>query len=237
MSTALLGGLAALALLDSTSIGTLVVPLWLLLAPGQVAVRRLLSYLAVIAGFYWLVGIALLLVAHGGTSWLAGAADSWPLRLLQLAVGVALFALSFRFDPKRRRSGAPDRVARWRNRALGQGGSATSTKLPILALTAGSAELVTMIPYLAAIGLLTAADLSVPQSIPLLAAYCVVMIVPALVLLILRVIAHRRIAEPLARLDAFLTRHADNALSATLGIVGVLVGLNALGPLIELVTG
>lgn len=120
MSTALLGGLAALALLDSTSIGTLVVPLWLLLAPGRVAVGRLLSYLAVIAGFYWLVGIALLLVAHGGTSWLADAADSWPLRLLQLAVGVALFALSFRFDPKRRRRGAPDRVARWRNRAIGQ---------------------------------------------------------------------------------------------------------------------
>jgi hypothetical protein len=50
MSVGLLLPLAGLALVDSTSIGTLFIPVWLLLTPGPVNGRRILAYLGTIAG-------------------------------------------------------------------------------------------------------------------------------------------------------------------------------------------
>jgi hypothetical protein len=41
-----------LALLDSTSLGTLVVPLWLMLAPGRLHPGRNVPFLVTVAGFY-----------------------------------------------------------------------------------------------------------------------------------------------------------------------------------------
>lgn len=106
MSVGLLLTLAGLALIDSTSIGTLFIPVWLLLTPGRVRVGRILTYLGTIAGFY--LGVGLLLV-WGGTrlaDTLGGALDHRPVLWAQLALGVGLFVLSFRYDGKRqRRSG------------------------------------------------------------------------------------------------------------------------------------
>ena len=59
MTAVALAGLAGLALVDSTSFGTLVLPLMMLLAP-QVRTRNLVVYLATIAAFYFAVGVALL---------------------------------------------------------------------------------------------------------------------------------------------------------------------------------
>ncbi|MGS2617245.1 hypothetical protein ACVCAH_22370 [Micromonospora sp. LZ34] len=59
MSIGLLLALAGLALVDSTSIGTLFIPVWLLLTPGPVNARRILTYLGTIAGFYFAVGLLL----------------------------------------------------------------------------------------------------------------------------------------------------------------------------------
>ena len=59
MTAAALAGLAGLALVDSTSFGTLVLPLMMLLAP-QVRTRNLVVYLLTIAVFYFGVGVALL---------------------------------------------------------------------------------------------------------------------------------------------------------------------------------
>ena len=50
--------LAALALVDSTSFGTLGIPVYMLVQP-RVRVAALLGYLATIAGFYWLLGVVL----------------------------------------------------------------------------------------------------------------------------------------------------------------------------------
>jgi hypothetical protein len=63
MDATLVGGMLVLALIDSTSIGTLVLPIWLLLSATRPPVRRLLGYLATIAGFYLVVGVGLVLVA------------------------------------------------------------------------------------------------------------------------------------------------------------------------------
>jgi hypothetical protein len=79
-------------------------------------------------------------------------------------------------------------------------------------VTAGALELLTMLPYLAAVGLLASAGLSPLWYLPLLVGYCVVMVLPALVLVGLRVAAHDRLEGPLRRLDNFLSRHADSAI-------------------------
>lgn len=61
--------------------------------------------------------------------------------------------------------------------------------------------------------------------------YCVVMILPALVLLGGRLVAHRLLERPLRRLEAFLSRHANGTIAVILFLVGLFLGLNALDEL------
>lgn len=219
-------GLAALALIDSTSIGTLVVPVWLLLSPRRPPARRLFVYLGAIACFYLAVGLVLLLLAQIGLDSVSEVADHPALLWAQLAVGVGLFALCWRYDSgRRRRRGEPDRAARWRDRALE--GEQSSAALLRLALIAGALELLTMLPYLAAIGLLAAANLPPVQYVPALVGYCAVMILPAATLTGLRGVLHSRLEPPLRRVDGFLSRHADSAIGWVMGIAGFLIARDA----------
>lgn len=219
-------GLLALALVDSTSVGTLVVPVWLLLAPRRTPMARIVLYLGAIATFYLAVGVVLLLVVGAG---LAAAPDlaSSPAALgAQLALGVGLFALCWRYDSgRRRRRGEPDRVVRWRHRVLDRDQSPKAVLG--LALGAGTVELLTMLPYLAALGLLVTADLTTPARTGLVAAYCLVMVAPAAVLAGLRAALRDRLDPLLRRCDAFAARHADSAVGWLMGIVGFLLARDA----------
>jgi hypothetical protein len=234
----LAGALAVLALIDSTSFGTLLIPVWLLLAPGRLRAGRVGVYLGTVAGFYLLVGIVVMV---GGGAFLdrySGVLDSRPVVLAQLVVGIGLFALSFRYDKKHvarraeRQGDRPGRLVRWRERAMGtDGGSGSVLPLAGLALGAAALEVATMLPYLAAIGLITTSDLATAPSIGVLAAYCVVMIAPALLLLLARLVAARAVDPLLRRLEGWLTRNAAEMTSWVLGIVGVLLALDAVGRL------
>lgn len=221
MDPLLLLTLAGLALVDATSFGTLVVPLWLMTAPSGLRPGRVLAFLAVVAAFYLGVGALLLL---GGSAALdalgSGFADSRPVLVAQLAVGVALFAASFRVGS---RSG--ERLARWRDRAVGAEGSLRGVVL--LALVAATAEVATMLPYLGAIGLLAGADTSTPVRVAVLAAYCLVMVVPALLLLGLRVALRSRVEALLARASGWLERAGGEATAWVLGVAGFLVAGDA----------
>ncbi|MFC3503435.1 GAP family protein [Micromonospora krabiensis] len=223
MSLGLLLSLAGLALVDSTSIGTLFIPIWLLLAPGRVSVRRILVYLGTIAAFYFAVGLVLV---WGGTRLaeaLGGALDHRPVLWAQLVLGVGLFLLSFRYDGKRRpRTGG---VLRWRDRATA--GDSSARWLVGLALLAALAEVATMLPYLAAVGLLATADVNGPTVVALLGGYCLVMVVPALLLLTARVAFPTRIAPVLAWLNRWITAKAGSALGWILGIAGFLLARDA----------
>ena len=73
---AMYGVLAVLALIDSTSFGTLLIPIWLMLAPGRLRPGRMLLYLGTIYGFYLILGILLALGASAIVE-VAEAADSW----------------------------------------------------------------------------------------------------------------------------------------------------------------
>ncbi|MET0188695.1 MAG: GAP family protein, partial [Pseudonocardia sediminis] len=221
---ATLGGLALLALLDSTSIGTLVLPVWMLLRPGRPPVRRVLLHLGIVAGCYLALGAVLLAVGTSAWESVQGRAGGEVVDQVQLVLGVGLFAGSFALDPKRRRRrGLPDRTQVWRARAdrLGSGGTA------LLAGTAVVLEAATMLPYLAALGILGAARWPVAGSAAALTGYCLVMVTPALVLLVARVVAGARVEPALTRVDAWATRQGDAAMSWIVGIVGFLLARDA----------
>lgn len=110
-----------------------------------------------------------------------------------------------------------------------------------IAVTAGVLELATMLPYLAAIALLTASapamDLSPVQSAGLLAAYCVVMLFPALVLLVGRFALRSLITPVLALLDRWFAHNGQSTIAWIIGIIGVVLMLNTWSAVQELLMG
>lgn len=252
MDPALAASLAVLALIDSTSFGTLLIPIWFLLAPGRVRVGRLLLYLGTILVAY--LGLGLMLLTGGRA--IVDRADGWwdnpAVAWAQLAFGVALVVISFRIDTPRARERGAGRLARWRDRAMGTGpdGEAT-TLLPLmgLALAAVAVEAGSMLPYLGAIGLLSSSGMAVSATTLTLLAYCTVMVAPALLLAVIRIVARRAVEPLLERVSGWLTRHAGGATAWIVGIVGFLVARDAfvrvgaadditrLGQLIDRATG
>ncbi|MFI6994714.1 GAP family protein [Nonomuraea wenchangensis] len=220
MTIGLMLTLAAFALVDSTSFGTLVIPLYLLLAGERSRVSGQLVYLATIATFYFLIGVALMLGLSAAMDGLGEALHSEVAYGVQLALGVGLFALSFRFDPKyRAKRGLPER--RFEPRV---GGPRT---MVLLGLTAGAVEVATMVPYLAAVGVMTTSGLPAAQWLPLLAGYVLVMITPPLALMGLRAVTGTRLESRLERLRAWLARHSASMVSWAIGIIGFLLARDA----------
>lgn len=243
---ALLGALGVLALLDSTSFGTLLIPVWLLMSSGRLRAGRVLIYLAVVAGAYALVGMVLLtsLLLFGDRLISSlGEPQQMPVVLLgQVVLGAGLIAYSFRLDPlseagrarKRRREearGSAGRLRRFRERAVGEGAHGGLGPLMGLGLAAVGIEVATLLPYLAGIGLVAAADPGVPAAPALILFYCAVMILPATLLLTARVVAHRALERPLRRLEGSLSRHASGTVALILFLIGLWMGLNGLGGL------
>ena len=234
MTLIALAGLAGLALVDSTSFGTLVLPLMMLLAP-RVRSRNLLLYLATIAVFYFGVGVLLLLGATAVLGAVGPLLATDAASGVQLALGLGLLALSFVIGPKavarrRARRGLPPRPpGAWRQRALGADASAAA--LVGAALAAGLIEVASMLPYLAAVGIILAADPPLTTGLAVLAGYVLVMVAPALVLLAVRRAAGPRVEARLARIEAWLSLRTDSAAAWTVGIIGALLAYDAVDAL------
>lgn len=232
--------LIVLALIDSMSFGTLLIPVWLLMTPGRVRVGRVLLFLLAVTAIYFLIGLALLAGATALIDAVNGLQASDAFLIGQFVVGLALFVISIRMDNKSARARAAERAAtgegrisRWRAKVVGGGASSARSIVTLLALavTAVLAEIATMIPYLAAIGIITAQGPGWPGNTALLAGYCFVMISPALVLTFGRVVAHSAIVGPLNRLEHGLTRHAHSMTSWIIGIVGAILAVRAISAL------
>jgi hypothetical protein len=201
-------------------------------------------FLGVVAAFYLLLGIALLLGASTLLDTLQETGDSQPLRVAQLVGGIVLMALGVLMEPWTK-AGKERRVARRAEQLARSGPSlqmrmrerATDASGPVgavivLALTAAVIEVASMIPYLAAIGLLTASELSLAGRGAVLFGYCLVMIAPALLLLAARFLLHDYVAPILTKLEAILSRNANEVMAWVIFFVGFyMVGdsLNALG--------
>jgi Sap, sulfolipid-1-addressing protein len=241
-----LAPLVLLALVDSASFGTLLIPLWFMLAPGRPHLGRILLFLGTVAAFYLVLGIALLLGASMLRDTLQETGNSQPLQIAQLVAGVGLMALGVLMEPWTK-AGKDRRVARRAEKLARSGPSlqmrmrerATNASAPVgavfvLALTAAVIEAASMIPYLAAIGLLTTSKLSMAGRGAVLFGYCLLMIAPALLLLAARLLLHDFVAPILKKLEAFLSRNANEAMAWVMFLVGLYMvgaGLSALdGP-------
>ena len=219
MTLGLVAALAGLALLDSTSIGTLFIPIWLMLTPGRLRLSRFGVYLGTITVFYFAVGVLIVLGASQVIDHLDGRVALW----IQLVIGVFLFVISFRFDGKKK----PD-TGKWRNRINANGSAAALAGVAVLA---GVVELATMLPYLGAIGMMSAADLNPGQIGLLLAGYCLVMIVPAVLLLGGRLALRARIEPFLTRISTWFAEKGASTTGWILGIAGFLVARDAIARL------
>jgi hypothetical protein len=235
MTIELLAPLVALALIDSTSFGTLLIPLWLMLVPGRPRPGRIVLFLGTVAAFYLLLGMALLLGASMLLDLLQGAEDSQPLRIAQLGAGIGLMALGARMEPwtnrraaKQARTG-PSLFVRMRGYATDA--SAPVGAVVVFALTAAVIEAASMIPYLAAIGLLTASELSLLGRSVVLFGYCLLMITPALLLLVARLFLHDYVSPGLKRLEALLSRHTNGAMAWVVFLVGLYLAGDSLSRL------
>ncbi len=243
MNIELIVPLVLLALIDSTSFGTLLIPLFLMLAPGRPRPGRILLFLVTVAAFYLLLGIALLVGASSLLDTLQEMETSQPLLVAQLIVGVGLMALGTLMEPwtkagKERRlarraeklaCSGPSLQMRMRERAIDA--SAPVGAVIVLALIASLVEAASMVPYLAAIGILTTSELSLAGRGAVLFGYCLVMIAPALLLLAARLVLHDHIAPTLKRLEAFLSRHANGAMAWVIFLVGLYLASKSLSEL------
>ncbi|MCY1684000.1 GAP family protein [Kocuria sp. SL71] len=214
-----------LALLDSAAFGTLLIPVWLIMAPGKFKFGRIVIYLLVLTLAYFLIGLALVMGADALFERYQALFESAGFYLIVTVAGAALAItgaiLSYRGRGKARgdaEDNGPGRMFKIRSQIMQSedSGLKSASVLVSIALTAVALEVATMLPYLGAIGLMVANDLSVYESGVLLAVYCGVMVLPALLLALGKVISPVRIGGPLATMDAWLSRQAK---SSSVGLV------------------
>jgi len=246
----LLLSLAVLALVDSLSVGTLLIPVFLLLSPGKVRASRVLLYLVTIAGFYLAVGLLFLWGLMNVVDIASDFLTSPTGIIIRLLVGVGLLVASFVIPASAKKkaeqpvpmstavsldgSATPDavasepaqlqrpgRITRWRDRLLAP--DTTRAALMSVAVAAGLVEVATMLPYIVAMTMLADAGLDTPLRIVSLVGYCLVMIVPAIVLLMLRIVAAPLITRPLQRLADWMQRTGAENTAWIIGILGFLI--------------
>lgn len=202
--------LTGLALVDSIGVGTLAVPLWMMLRPSFRA-RVVLLHLGVLGLLYLGVGIAVWAATDGLI--VAVPVDA----RVRLAVGLAVLIMGLRCDRRRR-----VRSSAWWTRPPG-----SVRGVVLLALAVGAVEVATMLPYFAAIDAVSDAGLGWGFSSLLLAAYVLVMLSPALVLLAARVCAQERISSIAPTLLRRVDRWSGDASATVLLVVGALLAAHA----------
>lgn len=245
--------LAVLALVDSLSIGTLLVPIFFLVAPGKVRGGRMMLYLVTIAVFYLLVGVLFLLGLINVVDIASGFFASTPGMIIRLVAGAALLAVAIfgtgaessrkktvaragkpnaartTDDPAAAQveaeSAPPGRLVRWREKLLSA--RTAPTAIMGVALAAGLVEVATMLPYIVGMTMLADSGIAFPLQIAALGGYCALMIAPAVLLLVLRIVAARVVERPLQRLAGWLQRTAAENTLWILGIVGFLIARSA----------
>ena len=264
--------LALLALIDGLSVGTLLIPVFLLLHPGRVRAGRILLYLGTIAAFYLVVGLlflwGLVNLVDVASDFLASPAGL----IVRLLVGAALLITAFVMptggkndesapapapqtasappvpfrggtpsaqDANGSRMAPPDaasaiatdpaprpgRITRWRERLLDP--RTRGTAVMAVAIAAGLVEIATMLPYIVAMTMLAEAGIDTPLRVLSLAGYCALMILPAVVLLVLRVVAAPLVQRPLERFAAWMERTGAENTAWIIGIIGFLIARSA----------
>lgn len=215
MTLELLLSIGALSLLDMLSPATLGVTVYLLLIERDRLIPRLFIYLFTVAGFYFLVGAALMLGLDAVLQSVTGIFQNRTVSWIMAIVGAVLFVASF-FIPTKKTSGP----RRPRSKSYGA--------MIGLGFTTSLLEVATALPYFAAIGLMTTAQLTTVQWMPILAAYNIVMVLPPILLLGLHLVFGRMMQRPLEKLRLTIAQSSGSILSWVLCIAGLILLLNSI---------
>lgn len=215
MTTELLLSVGALSLLDILSPATLGVTVYLLLTERDRLITRLLVYLFTVAGFYFLVGAALMLGLDAVLQSVTGIFQNRTVSWVMAVTGGVLFAASF-FVPTKKTT----EPRRPRSKSLGA--------MIGLGFTISLLEVATALPYFAAIGLMTSAQLTPVQWVPVLAAYNVIMVLPPFLLLGAQLAFGRMMQRPLEKLRVKIAQSSGSVLSWVLCIAGLILVLNSI---------
>ncbi|NDK37869.1 GAP family protein [Pseudoxanthomonas gei] len=204
----LLPSLFLLALLDSLNPSALVVALWLLSRPQPAS--RLLPYVAGIVATYLSLGIAMMLGFTALSQRLGQALDHPVALIVQGVLGAALLVYAI-FAPSTAHA-APEPKLPATGKRLG---------FFLLGMAVTAAELVTALPYFAAIALMISDKLGPAQWLPLLLGYNLIFVAPPLLLLGLHAVLGQRSDERFARWRERLRRGAREATLWIFALVGV----------------
>ncbi|WKD61733.1 hypothetical protein CCICO_08620 [Corynebacterium ciconiae DSM 44920] len=192
--------LIPLALVDSLSAGTLVLPIVLLIVWQRLIPKPYIVYLGTIGTVYFLLGLGLFWGAEQLTS-IGTRLAQWPVSSWVLFVlGCCLAAYGI-LSPNPRKRSAEEIVDSFAAKQKGM--SAAPWAMAMLALSAAVVEVGTMLPYLTALGILRSSEIATAGSVLALAVYCLIMIAPAA---LIGLIARRWGPQLRAKLIPYLPR-------------------------------
>ena len=240
--------LAGLALVDSLSVGTLVIPIALIFVWRRVCFGLLGAYLTTIGGAYCGLGIALLFGFEAVVQRFSGVAEADWFRWVTLVLGVGLFLFGVAApNPKKQAAKASDSVEQpsvasvdaaaatitsaaalpdadvreGRAFRLARGVSLSVSGMVALALGAAVVEAATMLPYLGAMGIIQSMSVGMSSKIALIVGYCAVMILPAILMSVIAGVAGPAIFPRLERAIGRLEYEAKVTLLWIAAIVGL----------------
>jgi len=213
MSLGLLISIGVLALLDTLSPATIGVTTYMLLTERERLVSRLFVYLFTVALFYFIVGIILMLGLDIVFEKFSGFTGNTLFSNLMTFIGLGLLIGSF-FIPKK--SNFNSRKPK----------SKSMFSMVLLGLTTGLVEVGTALPYFAAISMMTAAKLTSPEWMPILAGYNFIMILPPLILIGLYTLFKKSMQKPLDKIRLTLEKRSGSTLSWIMFIAGIIILIN-----------
>ncbi|WP_439873263.1 GAP family protein (plasmid) [Bacillus mycoides] len=203
----LIGGMA---LLDTLSPGILGVTVYLLLTDNKRLTKRLLVYLLTVAGFYFAVGVSLMLglgfLLDNIFSLFQNRMVSW----IVFIIGLVLFIASF-YVPTEKNTGLPAPKSK------------SILSMVALGFTTSLIEVGTAFPYFVAISIMTTSNLSWMEWSSILVGYNFIMVFPPLVLFLFYLLFGRRMQKPLENLRVKIANNKGSALSWILCIVGIIL--------------
>ncbi len=205
--------LVGLALLDSINPSALAVTLMMLTQRG--AHVRVATYICAIFLTYLTLGVLLMMGLDTLLGRFGTALEHPVAYALQGIVGAAMLIYSF-LAPSRGKTDTAPPDAR------------TLTATFLLGITVTVLEFPTAFPYLGAVGILTGADLSPVQWLPILVVYNLIFILPPVLLLVAHMMWGQRLEARFAGWQVRLQKEARETMLWIIGIVGFFLLAGAL---------
>ena len=217
--------LVGLALLDSLSIGTLVIPLALIVMWRSVRVPALAAYLLTVAAVYFALGVAMLLGFTGLSAYVERITNTPVFPWITLILG-AILAIYGIFGPDPVKP-TPGELPKQLNKPI----RTSLPKMIILGLGASLTEAATMLPYIAAMGIISDWDTPMAGQLVAIAAYCGVMVAPTVILAAIALVAGQKFFPRLEKAIPRLQYEAKVTLLWIAAIVGIYMVIHSVGAL------